>query len=283
MAWCGSWAAPQDIEWAWAGGSCTCCSRDPSPRSTRCRLGRPGRRSARYFNLNAVQGVAEPLTPLAQGLFRVIADGLARFLQVPGGAGDALAVAGGRLFVDITPAAADAGMRRILMAVLRRGDPVAWNVVSHLLQQGRIVEREIALPRQVPAPAACCPGPADGSLSRPPGARRAEARRGLSDSRPRPPGPSVRNGGLVRSMESRAAHALPGGHPGHRPVHRRGPGHRDAGGPAPGELARRAAGGRPAASSRHPRQRHHRDGPEAMGGRSRHRRRPGGAPDLSRA
>ena len=156
---------------------------------------RPGGDLRVYFNLNAVQGVAEPLTPLALGFFRVIADGLARFLS---SAGRRRRRAGRRrrpaLRGHHARRRAMPGMRRILMAVLRRGDPVAVERGHAPAAAGPHRRAGNALPRQVPARRLARPGPADGALPRPPGARHAEARRGVSGSRPRPPGPIVGTG-----------------------------------------------------------------------------------------
>ncbi|MEK6438523.1 PEP/pyruvate-binding domain-containing protein [Pseudonocardia sp. T1-2H] len=116
------YGAPQDIEWAidTAGAVRLTQSRPittlhPLPEPTG-----PGLRA--YLCVSLAQGLTRPITPMGIAAFRVIgATGSRLGFGIPAddlGGPSALAVAGGRVFVDVTPALRNAVGRRIVPRLL---------------------------------------------------------------------------------------------------------------------------------------------------------------------
>jgi pyruvate,water dikinase len=149
--------SPQDIEWAWAGTSTGADGKlhllQSRPITTLYPLADPAYHGGDlrvYFSFNSVQGLADPLTPVGLDFIALVIGGTLTSFGAGAGARTAVTRPGGRLYVDITALAADPTLRRVLMVVLRRGDPVAKNVIARLLADGRIAERKTALPSGAP-------------------------------------------------------------------------------------------------------------------------------------
>ena len=133
---------PQDIEWAWANQQLYLLqsrpitslyplpiSLDSSTLSDRERL---------YFSFNSVQGVTDPLTPLGQDAFRLIAGGMARFIGVQRPGSAIFLSAGDRLFIDLTDMAHIPRLRRMLVNILSVGDSGARQTLLRLIETGRL-------------------------------------------------------------------------------------------------------------------------------------------------
>lgn len=131
--------SPQDIEWAWAGErlyllqSRPVTSLYPVPesllRSEELRV---------LFSLNSLQGVVDPITPLGQGIFPLLATGILRIAGIRRHGRDILFVAGGRLFSDATFPLTDRRLRGTMLSALGNVDPGARDIVLDLIASGRI-------------------------------------------------------------------------------------------------------------------------------------------------
>src|SRR5262249_55808789 len=116
------YGTPQDIEWAWADNQLYLLQARPitslyplpalpyQPDDVRV-----------YISVNSLQGVVDPFTPLGWSLFQKVAQGIP--VQTP--RQQLMPEAGGRLFVDITTPVRDPRLRRVILAILERGDPGA--------------------------------------------------------------------------------------------------------------------------------------------------------------
>ena len=154
--------APQDLEWAWADGrllllqSRPITSLYPLPELPAQPTGpatpATGDSEPRvYFNFNSVQGVLDPITPLGRDVLRFLLDGILNMLSIPHSARD-IAVAGGRLFVDITEAVRAPRGRRIFLAMLSNADPGARQTIMRLIDEGRIGQRREGQRGHMPSP-----------------------------------------------------------------------------------------------------------------------------------
>jgi pyruvate,water dikinase len=153
------YGAPQDIEWAWAGGRLyllqsrpiTSLYPIPEPRGGDRRRttddGRPmadandhrlssivDRQTPRiYWSFGSVQGVLDPFTPLGRDMIRLLARSVFQLFHIrrvtPQ---DALVDAGGRLFIDITDATS------VFAFVLANTDPAAAQTLRRLVAEGRV-------------------------------------------------------------------------------------------------------------------------------------------------
>ncbi|MEP7200168.1 MAG: PEP/pyruvate-binding domain-containing protein, partial [Chloroflexota bacterium] len=129
------YGAPQDVEWALRKNEFTILQARPitslyplpdlpyTPDNERI-----------YFSFNAGQGVPDPFTPLGIAALHLLARGTG-FKRSPQ---EFLAVAGKRLFIDVTDVARDPRLKHILLAGLARADPAARQTVIALMQTGRI-------------------------------------------------------------------------------------------------------------------------------------------------
>lgn len=129
--------APQDIEWAWAGGqlyllqSRPITSLYPLP-DLPTKLGE----TRVYWSINSVQGVVEPFTPLGRDVLRLGARGFLRVLHVQRPIEQAVVSAGGRLFADITDAT------QVLLTILSKADPGAQQTLQRLVDAGRVALKQ---------------------------------------------------------------------------------------------------------------------------------------------
>jgi rifampicin phosphotransferase len=133
--------APQDVEWAFAGGrpylvqSRPITSLFPLPRPE------PPPESGLhvYLSGNVIQGVVEPLTPMGLGLLGKILNALAAFKYAvkmrPGEAGPFFKVAAGRFFADITPILQDRRARRAFPRVVGIADPHVSEILKALVER----------------------------------------------------------------------------------------------------------------------------------------------------
>lgn len=139
--------SPQDIEWAWAGEqlhllqSRPITSLYPLPDTPPPESG-----LYIYFNINSIQGVTDPLTPLGIDVLRIVLSGAQKILRINAAPHEFIKDAGGRLFVDVTWLARDPRLRHVLLAVLERGDPAARPVLLRLYEQNRIPTAQVLTP-----------------------------------------------------------------------------------------------------------------------------------------
>jgi pyruvate,water dikinase len=136
-------ASPQDIEWAWASGrlyilqSRPITSLYPVPESLLL-----SEELRVLFSLNSLQGVIEPITPLGQGIFPLLATGILRVAGVQRPGKDILIVAGGRIFADFTIPITDRRLRHLILTLMANADPGARKVALGLIDSGRIPTSE---------------------------------------------------------------------------------------------------------------------------------------------
>jgi pyruvate,water dikinase len=113
---------PQDIEWAYRDGELTTLQARPITSLYPLPVPRPadGGRHL-YFSFAHAQGVLEPMTPLGLSTWRV----LLPFGRPDGEENPYLALAGGRMYLDLSPVLRHPLGRRVLPGVLANADPLA--------------------------------------------------------------------------------------------------------------------------------------------------------------
>jgi pyruvate,water dikinase len=126
--------APQDVEWAWADRLHLLQARPitslyPLPAPT----DGDGDRLRLYLNFSAIQGMMGPLTPMGRAAIRLLGRGFQ-----PNSPRELVAEAGGRIFCDITGAARDPRLRRVLLGAVGRVDPGARQALVQLIREGRL-------------------------------------------------------------------------------------------------------------------------------------------------
>lgn len=141
------YGAPQDIEWAWAHRQMYLLQARPitslyplpalnySPDDVRV-----------YWCFNSVQGIVGPITPLGRNFIQTIASGLPFNRPVR----EYMAEAGERLFVDLTQVVREPTARKIMLALLARGDPAARLTFIDLIKSGVVQERRALSPFALP-------------------------------------------------------------------------------------------------------------------------------------
>ncbi|MCC7450555.1 MAG: phosphoenolpyruvate synthase [Anaerolineae bacterium] len=138
---------PQDIEWAWADGklyllqSRPITSLYPLPAS----LVNPDDLRV-YFSLNSLQGVLAPFTPIGRDVFLIASKGVLQLMRVRMTPHEALVVAGGRLYINITHAVRDRQLRNIILFMFANIDPGAREALVHLIDDGRIATQAFVTP-----------------------------------------------------------------------------------------------------------------------------------------
>lgn len=150
MVWRASehFGAPQDIEWARVQGrlyllqSRPITSLYPLPA-----LAGEGLRV--YVNFNFIQGVTDPLTPLGSDVLRLPMRGLLEPTGIHASIGRILPAAGSRLFLDMTDLLRDPRLRRVAYSLLDRTDSAARQIVSRLVQEGRVPTQRMLTPRHI--------------------------------------------------------------------------------------------------------------------------------------
>jgi pyruvate,water dikinase len=131
---------PQDIEWAWAGGqlyvlqSRAITSLYPLPADM------PAEPLQVLFSLNHVQGMLDPFTPLGQDAiiraYVVLATLFGRSFT-PATQRE-LAVAGGRLYINLTPAVRHGRGQKVLRSILGAIEPGAGQAIAAALDDPRL-------------------------------------------------------------------------------------------------------------------------------------------------
>lgn len=142
--------SPQDIEWAWAGKklyilqSRPVTSLYPLPEALinldELRV---------YFSFNSAQGVPEPITPIGRSVFMLAIKGFLHVFRVRMTPQEAIIVAGGRLFINITNAVRDTRLRNIILFIFANIDPGAREALVKLLDEGRITTQAMVTPSGV--------------------------------------------------------------------------------------------------------------------------------------
>jgi pyruvate,water dikinase len=131
---------PQDIEWAWAGGRLTLLqsraitSLYPLPASL------PAEPLQVLFSLNHVQGMLDPFTPLGQDAivraYVVLATLFGRSFTPT--AQRELAVAGERLYINLTPGLRHGLGQKVLRGILSAIEPGAGQAIAGVLDDPRL-------------------------------------------------------------------------------------------------------------------------------------------------
>lgn len=114
--------SPQDIEWAFADGQFYMLQSRPITSLFPLPVPAPPPEAGLRVNvcINYLQGFPEPFTPLGISAFRYLSRGVAAFLghkTTPGTFPGAFKTAGGRIYVDATPAFQNTKSRKGLLAV----------------------------------------------------------------------------------------------------------------------------------------------------------------------
>jgi rifampicin phosphotransferase len=139
--------APQDIEWAWAGGRLYLLQSRPItslyPLPDSITTAEPLRV---LFSFNAIQGIVDPLTPLGLSLFPPLIGGMLKTVGLRRSGSEVLLSAGGRLYIDVTDTATDPRLREAWLFMLTYGDPGAKEAAQGLFASGRIATRRVAHP-----------------------------------------------------------------------------------------------------------------------------------------
>ncbi|UQA55797.1 PEP/pyruvate-binding domain-containing protein [Polyangium aurulentum] len=133
--------APQDIEWARAGGrfhilqSRPITSLYPLPADVD-----PEGPMRVFLNFNAFQGFPDPFTPLGGHALNLMMLGMQRAMTGSGSRG--ADGAGGRLFKDVTPAAQHPILRRLVLRLISNADPAAVQLIRRMIDEGRLGEQK---------------------------------------------------------------------------------------------------------------------------------------------
>lgn len=140
---------PQDVEWAFADARLWLLQSRPITSLYPLPDDVPPKPTQVFFSIGAVQGMLEPFTPLGQDLLRVgLASAIGRRFGVriePGPAGP-VAVAGERLFMNITPLVRHNVFRRVMAEGLALLDPAALDVLRRLFRDPRLVPTALRIP-----------------------------------------------------------------------------------------------------------------------------------------
>jgi pyruvate,water dikinase len=133
--------APQDIEWARAGGRFHLLQSRPITSLYPLPPGVDPEGPLRVFlNFNAFQGFPDPFTPLGGHAMNLIMRGMQRAMTGDGARG--ADIAGGRLFKDVSPAARHPILHRLVLRLVSNADPAAVQLLQRLIDAGRLGEKE---------------------------------------------------------------------------------------------------------------------------------------------
>jgi pyruvate,water dikinase len=140
--------APQDLEWAWAGGRLFLLQSRPITSLYPLPDGLPAEPLRVLGSFGALQGMLDPLTPLGQDAMRGLGAGMLRQLglRVTLDTQRFLLVAGERLFYNLTPVVRSRLVRRMGPDAWRDKDPAVGRVLERLLDDPRLAP-EGGLPR----------------------------------------------------------------------------------------------------------------------------------------
>jgi pyruvate,water dikinase len=132
--------APQDIEWAWAGGRLSLLQSRPITSLFPLPEGLPPEPLRVMFSFGAVQGLLDPLTPIGQDSLRFVVAGAGRTLgyRVDYATQGVFRLAGERIWVDVTPVVRNGLGRRAARAALRWIEPSVGLALQPLLDDPRL-------------------------------------------------------------------------------------------------------------------------------------------------
>lgn len=147
--------APQDIEWAVAGGRIWLLQSRPITTLFPLPQPRPPDDDLHvYVSFHHLQGMLEPFTPMGLALFREIARTVQAFLGLPlmpPGQPGTFTAAGARLFIDVTAALRSPRARRVLLGAFGLLDPQSRRAIASVLDDPRLTPRPALPPRQIAA------------------------------------------------------------------------------------------------------------------------------------
>ncbi|HSN74605.1 MAG TPA: PEP/pyruvate-binding domain-containing protein [Anaerolineae bacterium] len=177
---------PQDIEWAWAAGQFYLLQSRPITSLYPLPAGMPAEPLQVLFSLNHVQGMLDPFTPLGQDAiaraFVTLATIFGRHFTPQ--TQRELAVAGERLYINITPALRHAQARNLVRGILGAVEPGAGQAVAGVLDDPRLAVEGSGFSPQTAASLArflSIVGRRFAAAMRQPAARRAAALRLVDD------------------------------------------------------------------------------------------------------
>jgi pyruvate,water dikinase len=132
--------APQDIEWAWAGGQLSLLQSRPITSLYPLPADLPPEPLRVMFSFGAVQGLLDPLTPLGQDSLRFVIAGAGRVLgyRVDYATQGIFRLAGERIWVEITPVLRNSLGRRAAREALRLVEPSVGQALATLLDDPRL-------------------------------------------------------------------------------------------------------------------------------------------------
>ncbi len=129
---------PQDIEWAYRGGELTTLQARPITSLYPLPEPRPADGGLHlYFSFAHAQGVLEPMTPLGLSTWRV----LLPFGRPDGEENPYLALAGGRMYLDLSPVLRHPLGRRVIPGILANADPLAPAALRELVADPEFLRR----------------------------------------------------------------------------------------------------------------------------------------------
>ncbi len=121
--------SPQDVEWAWQGDELHVLQARPITSLYPLPEPRPTDGGTHlYFSFSHAQGVLRPMSPLGLSTWRV----LLPFGRPPGQPNPYLPLAGGRMYLDLSPLLRHPLGRRVLPGILANADPSAPAVLRRL-------------------------------------------------------------------------------------------------------------------------------------------------------
>jgi rifampicin phosphotransferase len=132
---------PQDVEWALAGGRIHVLQSRPITSFFPLPEGLPTDGLRVLLSIGAIQGMLDPITPLGQDVFRCALPNALASIGVPLATGDValVAVAGERIFVDISAALCRARILSRVRAALRLVEPTTAEALDEVLAEGTLV------------------------------------------------------------------------------------------------------------------------------------------------
>jgi phosphohistidine swiveling domain-containing protein len=132
--------APQDIEWAWAGGQLYLLQARPITSLFPVPEGFGPDDLHVLISFGAVQGMLEPMTPLGRDTIRAMAAAVAGLfgMERTYATQDALRVAGERLWLDATAIVRNAFGRRLIAGVLTMVEPSVVQAITSVWDDPRL-------------------------------------------------------------------------------------------------------------------------------------------------
>lgn len=142
--------SPQDIEWAWANNTLWLVQSRPITSLYPLPVRNDHPEGLRvYFNVNSIQGLTDPFTPLGRDALKTFMSGFLRLLHIPRRIDEVAFDAGGRLFADVSEIVRDPRLRRIFFGILSNADPGALQVMKRLIADGTIPTEKSVSTRRI--------------------------------------------------------------------------------------------------------------------------------------